>query len=265
MTEYFSRYSGAHHLWYNARMSDNESEKIEKTPWQKIVWRILLVMIVYSLITGGGCNVLFVYEEKWRRSQSEIFEDVDCFIRAKHGGTIRTEIPFLLAVFRGVYPSDIRINIRNNSNEDFTLKINRMTVDDSVSTHTHLIEQEFNISQNASSKHTYIDVPNAVIKNKPMLIRVHGIVERENFHETQEFVIERKMKYTEACGYIRDGGISSTVICLHLWEVPDRTKFLCIATRQSLFIFKSRHCVALPPKNLQGGFCFIATAAPSVP
>ena len=60
----FSRYSGAHHLWYNARMSDNESEKIvtdmnlrTQTIW--IAVAMLIVTITVSALSGLGDSLFF--------------------------------------------------------------------------------------------------------------------------------------------------------------------------------------------------------------
>ena len=180
-------------------MSDNESEKIGKTPWRKIVRWVLLVWAIYFVLTGGGIGVGIFNNASFRtQSDPEVFPGCKLFIRFGDYKETIFGVPFLFCIFHSHYAQDIRIIINNTENSDskessgeyFALRISKITFDSSPE-NTVFIDQIIKLSDDVRVE--YIDLSNAFPKDKSVnLVRLYGTVESEKLHDAQEFVVEYK-------------------------------------------------------------------------
>ena len=176
---------------------DNKYEISGKARWSSIILYALLIGALYSLITGGGINFGFSNDRDVHHLDNvEVFPGCRLFLQVSENESGKTffAIPFLLTVLYMHDAQDLRIIINNmdSNGEDFTLKINRISLGDSSLENTVLINQTFKLSKNI--KFECIHLSNVLPKNEStVLVRIYGTAESEKNHDEQEFVFEYKI------------------------------------------------------------------------
>jgi len=169
-------------------MQKNNITKIRKFRWQSIRLWILLI-IGYSLLTGGGINYLFFYDYDYHQSKEEIFTKGQCFIRVASGSDTKvTRIPFLMSVGSPSYTQSLNVVIHN---DNVKITIREVVVNGCDFENIFLIDQTLDFTQDVPSKMKFVHIPNAVTQNESVIVaHVSGIVKDSKTLEEKEFFIE---------------------------------------------------------------------------
>ena len=178
-------------------MPNSENKKKEHNRIGIFRWLMisLIVIVIYILVTGGGIYMGTAYYYSEHQSQDEIFPGCKCIIVVDGNGTSAWRIPLLITILKESPLLNMRIIIKNENDKNFSLKITKAMIKDSSSENMVIIDRTFNFIKGIPSKNEIIDVSNAIIRDESVMsIRLYGVVEDEQFHNEQEFVIECTIK-----------------------------------------------------------------------
>ena len=152
-----------------------------------------VLVVLFSLLTGGGINLLSYYSYEYHQSEQELFDGCRCYIFIERGNIVRSKIPFLFFIGNESNQRDIKIILKNSGNENVTLKMIYMVLSTSTSESTFVIDKSFQFSEGISWEDEHIDISSALTKDESVIfVRLHGVIERERFGD-QEFIIEYRI------------------------------------------------------------------------